>query len=75
MHDFFTRAFENLIGRTEGPMSGRLLIQPLVACILAVRAGLRDARQLTIPRCGAVEGRASWAGRQNMESRNSGTME
>ena len=45
MHDFFTRVLEDLIGRTEGPMKLRLIIQPLVACILAIRAGLRDARE------------------------------
>ena len=45
MDEFFTRAWIHLIGMTEGPMSGRLLIQPLVACILAVRAGLRDSRE------------------------------
>ena len=44
MEDFFSRVLGNLIGRTEGPMKLRLIIQPLVACILAVRAGMRDAR-------------------------------
>lgn len=45
MEDFFNRVWTNLIGRVEGPMKFRLVIQPLVACILGVRAGLRDAHQ------------------------------
>jgi hypothetical protein len=44
MEDFFARVWEDLIGRTQGPMRLRLLVQPLTACILAVRAALRDAR-------------------------------
>lgn len=44
MDDFFVRAWENLSGRVGGPMSFRLVVQPMIAAILAVRAGLRDAR-------------------------------
>ena len=45
MEEFFTRVWENLIGRVSGPMKFRLLLQPTVAAIFAVRAGLRDARE------------------------------
>jgi hypothetical protein len=45
MHDFFTRVWTNLIGRVEGPMKFRLVFQPLMACILGIRAGVRDARE------------------------------
>ena len=45
MDDFFTRVFGDLIGRWSGPMNVRLYIQTGVAVILAVRAGLRDARE------------------------------
>ena len=45
MDEFFTRVFENLVGRVEGPMKFRVILQPLVACILAIRSGLRDARE------------------------------
>jgi len=38
------RGWENLIGRPDGPMNFRLLIQPAVAILFAIRAGLRDAR-------------------------------
>lgn len=44
MDDFFTRHFQDLIGRWSGPMNARLFIQTGVAVILAIRAGLRDAR-------------------------------
>jgi hypothetical protein len=38
------RGWDNLIGRSDGPMTFRLIIQPAVAIIFAIRAGLRDAR-------------------------------
>ena len=44
MDELFTRIWENLGGRITGPMSFRLLMQPTVAAILAIRAGLQDAR-------------------------------
>ncbi len=45
MNEFFTRIWEALIGRTSGPMHLRLILQPLVACLMGFRAGLRDARE------------------------------
>jgi hypothetical protein len=45
LNDIFARIWENLIARLTGPMNIRLIIQPTVASILAIRAGLRDARQ------------------------------
>lgn len=45
MMEELTRGVENLVGRFYGPMSLRLIIQPAVATFMAVRAGLRDARQ------------------------------
>ena len=38
------RIWENLGGRIGGPFSFRLVLQPLVAIALGVRAGLQDAR-------------------------------
>jgi hypothetical protein len=49
MEDFFTRVWTDLIGRVEGPMKFRLVLQPLMACILGLRAGLRDAREGKLP--------------------------
>jgi len=40
-----SRAAEQLLGRASGPMHLRLLIQPLMATLLATRAGLKDARE------------------------------
>jgi len=42
--EFFARVGEMLVGRVDGPFNFRLLVQPTVAAILAIRAGLRDAR-------------------------------
>ena len=49
MVEIFSRAFENLVGRTEGPMKLRLIFQPLMACLLAAKAGKRDAREGRAP--------------------------
>ena len=38
------RGWEKLIGRWDGPMSFRILMQPAMAILFAVRAGWRDAR-------------------------------
>jgi hypothetical protein len=37
--------WQNLIGRTTGPMNLRLLLQPAIAIFFGIRAGLRDARE------------------------------
>lgn len=47
--DFLARSADMLLGRWDGPMSFRLLVQPLVAALLAVRAGARDAREGRAP--------------------------
>jgi hypothetical protein len=39
------RGWEDLIGRSDGPMTFRLIIQPAMAVFFAIRAGLRDARE------------------------------
>jgi hypothetical protein len=45
MEDLLTRIFENLIDRVSGPMKFRLILQPLMATIFAIRSGLKDARE------------------------------
>ena len=40
----FQRIGDNLMARVTGPLQFRLLLQPLVAILFAVRAGLADAR-------------------------------
>jgi len=44
MDEMLTRLWENLGGRIGGPMSLRLLLQPTIAAILAIKSGLGDAR-------------------------------
>jgi hypothetical protein len=43
-----------LLGRSGGPMSFRLILQPAVAVLLALRAGMRDARESRPPFLWAV---------------------
>ena len=45
MEELFTRMWNDLIGRIGGPMSFRLLLQPAMAMIFAIRDGLKDARE------------------------------
>ena len=44
MEDVLARMWENLGGRIGGPLSFRLILQPTVATVLAIKAGLLDAR-------------------------------
>jgi hypothetical protein len=44
MEDIWLRFAGNMVDRVSGPMKFRLLLQPTVAAILAIRAGLKDAR-------------------------------
>ena len=49
MEDLVVRFLENLIGRLSGPMKFRLVIQPLMAAVFAIRDGLKDAREKRPP--------------------------
>ena len=40
----FSRGVDELLGRASGPLHFRLFVMPIVVTILAIRAGLRDAR-------------------------------
>jgi hypothetical protein len=42
--DYVLRTWQELLGRSSGPMKIRLVLQPLIVAVFAVRAGLRDAR-------------------------------
>ena len=44
MDDMWTRLTHDLIARVSGPMKFRLVLQPLMASIFAIRAGLQDAK-------------------------------
>jgi len=45
MEEFFTRVLTGLSDRVGGPMTFRIILQPLMAGLLAMRAGLKDARE------------------------------
>jgi hypothetical protein len=45
LKDLLIEVWRMLIGRVSGPMSFRLVMQPLVATFFALRAGLKDARE------------------------------
>ncbi len=43
--EMLSRRANDLIGRLSGPLNFRLFVMPTVVTILAIRAGLRDARE------------------------------
>jgi hypothetical protein len=45
MEELIARFTENLLGRLTGPLHFRFLMQPAMAAILAIRAGIHDARE------------------------------
>jgi hypothetical protein len=44
MEEIAHRFFENLIGRLDGPMHFRFILQPLMAFLFAMRDGVKDAK-------------------------------
>ncbi len=44
MDDFWTLAAVQLHDRVSGPMKFRIVLQPVMATLLAIRSGLRDAK-------------------------------
>ena len=49
MDDIFNWVWNNLVGRVDGPLKFRLILQPCVAIFFAIRAGLQDARDGRAP--------------------------
>lgn len=45
MKDMLIRMWTNFGDRFGGPMTFRLILQPTMAALLAIRAGLKDARE------------------------------
>ena len=45
MHEWLSNAWTELVGRQSGPLHLRLLLQPVVATLLAVRAGRLDSQR------------------------------
>ena len=44
MRDMLLRALMNVTERVGGPMTFRIILQPMMATLLAIRAGLKDAQ-------------------------------
>lgn len=42
--DMIARGWENFLARPEGPVNFRFIIQPVLASIIAIRVGLKDAK-------------------------------
>jgi len=49
MSEILSRVVEHMIDRVSGPMEFRLFLQPLMACIFAIRSGFKDAREGKAP--------------------------
>jgi len=44
MHDLWQRYVENLLGRLDGPLHFRFILQPLMSALFAIIGGIKDAR-------------------------------
>ena len=49
MEEMLARMWDGLVARVGGPMTFRVILQPTMATLLAVRAGLKDARECRPP--------------------------
>ena len=45
MEEMLARVWDNLLARVGGPMTFRIILQPAMALLLALKAGLKDARE------------------------------
>jgi len=44
MDDVWSRIAEHMVERVSGPMKFRMVLQPLMAAIFAIRSGLKDSK-------------------------------
>jgi hypothetical protein len=49
MDDLFSWLSNQLVGRVDGPLKFRLILQPAAAILFAIRDGLNDARHGRVP--------------------------
>jgi hypothetical protein len=49
MDEILTRFVHDLMDRVQGPMNVRLILQPLLAILFAIRDGARDGREGRVP--------------------------
>jgi hypothetical protein len=43
--DVIARGWENFLARPQGPLNVRFILQPTIAAVMALRAGINDARE------------------------------
>jgi hypothetical protein len=74
-YETLARGWENFVARMGGPMSFRFLIQPAVAILFAIRAGVNDARENkpTFLGC-ALSNPGSWRARMRLSWKDVGTV-
>lgn len=49
MHDMWMRVVDHMADRIGGPMTFRLVLQPIMAAFFAIRSGLADAKAGRLP--------------------------
>ena len=49
MQEMLSRFVVDIVGRIDGPTASRLILQPLIASLIAVRDGVEDAREARPP--------------------------
>ena len=59
MQGMLSRFVADIVGRIDGPMASRLLLQPLIASMIAIRDGVEDAREGRPPYLSTFVGRRS----------------
>lgn len=45
IYELFTNGVDQLIARTDGPLHFRFIVMPIVVTTLAIRSGIKDARE------------------------------
>ena len=75
LYETIARGWENFMDRLGGPMSFRFLMQPAMAMFLAVRAGIKDARQNNPTFLGcAISNPSSWRARMRLSWKDVGAV-
>ena len=54
MDDLFNWVWSNLLGRVDGPLKFRIVLQPAMAALFAIRDGLKDASEGHTPHMWAI---------------------
>lgn len=44
LQEIWSRAIEQLFGRPHGPLSFRFMVMPIIACLIALRSGIKNGK-------------------------------